>query len=434
MSNGKLHAVFAPSAAKRWMTCVGSVALTKDLPEESSEYADEGTAAHTLASMCLTDQKDARAYLGRRIAVGLRTFEVDEEMADAVQTYVNVVRGLAVNGELHVEQAVPIGHITGEEGAEGTADAVVLAFNDGELIVVDLKYGKGVYVSVERNEQTMLYALGALKKFELLGDWKRVRLFISQPRISEIPSEWDCSVEDLLAFSAEATEKAKLGTLALEHRANWIGKDTSYLTPGDHCKNTFCKARATCPALAAFVVDNVGADFDEIIQANDEIKELVPSHAVVLGMKMKSVDIIEDWCRAVRARSEAVLFEENNTPEVIEALGFKLVQGKRGNRQWESEEAAEKEMKAMRLKQEQMYSFKLITPTAAEKLLKSAPKRWKRIAPLITQSDGKPSVAPASDPRPALVLQPVADDFEMVGDLPLPPPICMPVDAAAGLV
>lgn len=433
MSNGKLHAVFAPSAAKRWMTCVGSVALTKDLPEESSEYADEGTAAHTLASMCLTDQKDARAYLGRRIAVGLRTFEVDDEMADAVQTYVNVVRGLAVNGELHVEQAVPIGHITGEEGAEGTADAVVLAFNDGELIVVDLKYGEGVYVSVERNEQTMLYALGALKKFELLGDWKRVRLFISQPRVSEIPSEWDCSVEDLLVFSGEVTQAAKLGTTALEYRANWIGKDNSYLTPGDHCKTTFCKARGKCPARDAYVAKTVGDDFDVIAARNTPLPVIRGEGIFAvdddeLSAKMKAVGQIEDWCRAVRAETERRLFAS------VPVQGFKLVQGKRGNRQWESEETAEKEMKAMRLKQEQMYSFKLISPTAAEKLLKSAPKRWKRIAPLITQSDGKPSVALASDPRPALVLQPVADDFEVVGDLPLPPPICMPVDAAAGLV
>ena len=40
---------FSPSAAERWMTCPGSVTACLDLPNESSSYADEGTAAHYMA-------------------------------------------------------------------------------------------------------------------------------------------------------------------------------------------------------------------------------------------------------------------------------------------------------------------------------------------------------------------------------------------------
>jgi hypothetical protein len=69
----------------------------------------------------------------------------------------------------------------------------------------------------------------------------------------------------------------------------------------------------------------------------------------------------------------------------------------------------------MRLKQEQMYNFKLISPTQADKLLaKESPRRWKKVEALITQRDGSPSVAPESDKRPALVIAPPSDDFEVV--------------------
>ena len=65
-----------------------------------------------------------------------------------------------------------------------------------------------------------------------------------------------------------------------------------------------------------------------------------------------------------------------------------------------------------RLKVDQMYDFKLISPTTAEKVLKDAnPRKWSKLQPLIGRSDGKPSVAPASDKRPALNLA-IAEQFE----------------------
>jgi hypothetical protein len=135
--------------------------------------------------------------------------------------------------------------------------------------VHDLKFGRGVAVSAERNPQLMLYALGALRKFDVLGTFKRVRLVIHQPRIQDAPSEWDCTVDELLAFSAEASKLARHAMTAYEFRANWMGKDNSYLQPSDDaCK--FCKAKATCPALAAKVVETVGADFEVLADVPHE--------------------------------------------------------------------------------------------------------------------------------------------------------------------
>ena len=97
--------------------------------------------------------------------------------------------------------------------------------------------------------------------------------------------------------------------------------------------------------------------------------------------------------------------------------GFKVVAGKKGNRQWANAKTAEETLKAMRVKLEDMYDLKLISPASAEKLAKAGtigPRQWPKLKELITQSDGKPHVAPESDPRQALVVTPVVDDFSDV--------------------
>jgi hypothetical protein len=129
-----------------------------------------------------------------------------------------------------------------------------------------------------------------------------------------------------------------------------------------------------------------------------------------LGAKMAAVELVEQWCKAIRARVESQLLGGR------EVAGFKLVQGKRGSRAWTDANEAEAVMKSMRLKREEMYDMKLISPTSAEKILKANPKRWNRIAPFITQADGKPSVAPVSDKRPALELKPIESEFEVINE------------------
>jgi hypothetical protein len=124
---------------------------------------------------------------------------------------------------------------------------------------------------------------------------------------------------------------------------------------------------------------------------------------------MDAISAIEDWCKAVRAKVEAELFAGRPVP------GYKLVQGKKGNRQWTSKEEAEAMLKGFKLKVEEMYDLKLISPTSAEKLAKAAvigPRQWPKLSAYITQAEGSPSVAPESDKRPALVVTPVADAFE----------------------
>lgn len=439
------HAVFSPSGAKKWMTCSGSIAMEADEPGECNEYTDEGTAAHELGRMCLVEGKHPSAYLGRVLHVvnGVywpddhtplppklkghqtdikRQFTVDIDMVAGVNAYVQSVHEYTASGDLMVEERVPIGHITGEKDAEGTADAVIYLPADNalsdELQVHDLKFGRGVKVFAANNPQGMLYLLGALQKFEpVFGTPKRYRFVIHQPRIDHL-DEWDCTHDELMAFAAKAKAEADTARLALTMRADWMGKSTVYLTPGEHCHKSFCKARAKCPALAVFVSKSVGADFEvlALTQPTDgSFKALIPTDLRALGEKAAVIDIITDWCKQVRAKVEATLFDNHNSTEAQTSLGFKLVEGKKGNRQWEDVEKAETALKAMRLKSEQIYDFSVKSPPAMEKVLADQPKRWAKLQPLVTQKKGQPSVTELSDKRPALVVKPVADDFAVEG-------------------
>lgn len=171
------HALLSASAAPRWMSCAGSVALTRDMPDQTSAYAEDGTRMHTAA---------AEMLLGQPVSVRL-----DDEELDVVQTYVDYVTREAAGHQLLVEQRVDYSDVIGVEDSFGTSDAIILAGDT--IIICDLKTGRGVKVDAEENEQLMLYALGALEVFGMVGDFKFAKLVILQPRLDHI-SEWTVAI------------------------------------------------------------------------------------------------------------------------------------------------------------------------------------------------------------------------------------------------
>lgn len=416
------HALLSASHSSTWMNCYGALFLSKDAPNESSAYADEGSAAHTLASRCLVEPFPApHDFKGERIDQGTRTFEVTDEMADEVAKYVQLVNDLADGGDLFVEQRVgyhgPLGVDDGK--AFGTSDAIIVVGD--ELIVVDLKYGRGVRVDAVNNSQLMLYAVGALEEYGLVYDIKTVRMVISQPRLNHV-SEDVVTVEELKEF-------VLLAQMAAQHSLAILARDSvkdAELTPGEkQCR--WCRAKATCPALAGYVKKEIAGvatldDFEAVVEAKGVAdKPMAMQLAAVqpltsdldaerLAYALRAADLVEAWIKAVRSESERRLLAGLPVP------GFKLVEGKRGNRAWTDAEAAEKLLKSFRLKQEEMYSFSLISPTTAEKLLKEQPKRWTKAAALIGQKPGSPHVTTENDPRPALNRNATADDFDVVPD------------------
>lgn len=461
------------------MACPGSLALEAGYPDSSSAFADEGTLAHALAADCLEEELDA-VYFARRedpfIYVDHGTVKkatITADMAREVQKYLDNVRAdVEIGDELMVELRLPFfGDVDGVPPQFGTSDVVLIKPHAKQLVIRDLKYGRGVQVFAENNPQMQLYALGALDEFSMLYDIDTVRMVIDQPRLNHV-DEWTCTVTELRAFEKQAEEAARralrIVALPKEH--------TMMLTPGDkQCQ--FCKAKGDCAALRDQVLATVAGDFEvmpktvlanpaatvidhlkkgEIAVTISEAERIIaaahgvapkavdyinagfdtdgaqPDHFIVkkptirpaldgaeerigqldddhLAICMDSVDLVEGWCKAMRAETERRMLAGTPVP------GWKLVTGKMGSRSWNDAEAVKAKLKGMRLRDDVMYDFTLISPTTAEKLHADGvikPKQWTTLQDFISRSNGKPSVAPASDKRPALEVGRVENDFD----------------------
>lgn len=375
------HSHFSPSAAHRWMRCSFSITAPPD--DRGSQYADDGTRMHEAAAKLLTGERD-----------WLTTTGLSSEEIDVVNEYIDYVKEAAQDAELYIEQRVDFSETLGAEGCFGTVDALVVK---GDTIkIIDLKTGRGVRVEPENNEQLLLYALGALEAQELVREINRIELHIVQPRLDNI-GYWELSVDELRAFGERA--RAVVAQIVDGVYAYNPGEKT--------CR--WCPAKATCPALSAQVSEATAMDFDDLTDVPataDDLKTVTPDRLASLFAR---VGLVENWCKAIREAVFAELSAGRDVP------GYKLVEGKRGHRKWQDDAAAEAMLKSMRLKREEMYDFRLISPTTAEKLAKAGvigERQWPKLKTLITQKDGGPSVAPADDPRPAISLMAKPEDFE----------------------
>lgn len=392
------HAVFSPSSAHRWMACPGSIAANEGIEDKGSAAAFEGTVAHDIAERALTQGLPVSTFVGLEFLDEdtLTMVTVTEEMAAFVQRYVDFVESeyakLPDPRFLGVECKLPLHFLTGEPDSSGTADAVLM--DSTTLHVVDLKFGRGGRVDAVGNPQLLMYAAAALEEYGVLFDnIQTIKVTIHQPRLNHV-STAEYSVSHLQNFFWEVG--CAVATTKSPNPPRHAGEK--------QCR--WCRAKATCPEFQATVAAEVG--FDPADPSEFDDVSGVAEKPDVLGKSMRAVPLVELWCKAVRAETERRLLA--GTP----VAGFKLVQGKRGNRAWADAEDAEQMLKSFRLKVEEMYDLKLISPTKAESLLKTehiGPRQWKKLTELITQSDGQPSVAPEADPRPALSLTGAAEDF-----------------------
>lgn len=426
------HPNVRPSSAHRWLRCLGSVAMEAMAPDNDNIYSEEGHVAHLIGECVLRNRidiangKDLWAKGGCETAAYLNTHPlakdpkrapgdngpvVDEEMVEKVGEYVDTVWELAQGNELLIEQRIDFSEIVGVPGQSGTADAVILTGD--ELQIHDLKYGAGKWVSAYKNEQLQLYALGALNQFGMLQDFNSVRLFIHQPRRGNV-SEWAISIEELNEFAERAREAtAEAFIIANISKCENELPLIDTLTPGDiQCH--FCKAKAICPGLERGCVNAIsGGNFCGSAQEDPQIAdavENVPNMDLThLGEVYSQLGIIKLWTEAIDARALKTMSEGIPVP------GLKLIEGRKGKREWGNDEEAVALLKdQFRYKNEVVYTAKVISPTQAETLIKKAkPRQWAKLEKIITRADGKPKVVLEDDPRPALILNP-ENDFDDV--------------------
>lgn len=401
------HALISPSGAERWFNCPASLWLSRNEPDQPSEYAAEGTTAHALAEYCFKFNRPAKNLIGGRTVVN--AIIVDDEMSDAIQHYVDTVNGIKSTMTdvlvFDVEQRLDFSELldlstnintanTGykPEKSFGTADVVLLG--DGWLQVHDLKYGKGVRVSAENNKQLLIYALAAYYYYSLGCEINKISVHIHQPRLNHY-SEFTVTPDELFEFGKQLKERAGI---AYNIYLNGPQSADDFCAGESQCR--FCKAAGKCETLSNHVAETLNADFENLDETC--IQQVDTLDSETLSNKFRSIGLIKSWITAVETRVQSELQHGNPVP------GFKLVIGRQGNRAWVNEQDAESTLKSFRLKQDEMYSRKLITPTQALKILKGSEIRIKKLEEIITRPDGKPTVVPESDKRPAIS---PADDF-----------------------
>lgn len=414
------HAELSPSSAFRWKSCTASIQQCRGKLDNSTKAARNGTICHYISEKALLTGLSPELYLGetfdffitiegKRIE-GLRcdltnekgvpesSQPVTQEHVEYAQVYVDYVRHLkqTVDGILFVESRVPIDHITGEPDAKGTSDAVIIAGN--EIIVVDLKTGNGkvdAHEGFAPNDQLAMYAHGAAREYEAFGPFESVRLVIVQPSLHHV-SEFSLTWGELEAHIAQLTVAAELTRTAPE-----------FVVTDDNCH--FCKGRDTCAAREKAVIEAVFTDLEASVTT--------PQTEDNIAMLYSKIGVIEQWIDDLKDR----VFNELKAGRPVQ--GYKLVAGKLGNREWLDEAKAEAALKTMRLKEHEMYSRKLISPTKADELAnpkkgveaRLGERQWQKLQSLIHRPEGKSTVAVESDPRPAIPSG--VDDLKNLDDL-----------------
>lgn len=427
------HSLFSASGSAGWMTCHGKLALEAGR-NTTSEYADEGTAAHELAKWVLTARVDglktgkrvtAANYLGTKIKVASgREFEVTDEMVEAVDDYVDsfMIWTQGDNVERWIEQRVYYHEALGVEKHEafGTGDGLAIVFGapeaDGmpagdELQIHDLKYGRGVRVDAVGNSQMRLYALGALYEYGFLADITRVRMVIHQPRKNHTDEEV-ITTDELLAWAAQ------LPAIASKVKANMEAAKLNGaldLQPSEKgCR--WCEAKAHCPALLADVSEAVGdrrvASIEEFadLTVDDPADMLMPGNNFA-GAVYAKLPLIKAWVEAMEKDIHRRVFNGEEIPDPDGGV-LKVVDGPLGNRAWRDAKAAEGELLGLRLSPREITTSKLASPAAIEKVLRNNKAAWEKMQIHIHRPPGKQYVTRASDPKPAVSAKDVADEFE----------------------
>lgn len=357
------HAVLSASSCYRWLACPPSAQECANLPDTSSEFARQGTDAHTLCEF------KVKTALGQKMEDPTKSLTYfDEEMAECTDEYAQFVMEclaaakasckdplIMIEQQLDFSEWVP--------GGFGTGDCLIVA--DDTLTVIDYKNGLGVLVDAEKNPQMMCYALGALNLFDGIYDIRQVSMTIFQPRRDNV-SVCTMAKDDLLQWAYND----------LAYKAKLAYEGGGEFACGDWCR--FCKAKAVCRKRAEYNLELAKYDFE----MPDTLED------AEIAAILDRADELAAWAADVKEYALRQALSGTEYP------GYKVVEG-RSNRRYISEEAV---ADAVSQAGYDPYSKKVLGLTEMQKLL-GKKKFDELLGGLIEKPQGRPVLVPLSDKR-----------------------------------
>lgn len=406
------HARLSPSSATGWMNCYAFPDVNALYPDEDNEAATEGTAAHAISDFCLTHGFDAFDMIGtvtkiqgkvletyiddkqRLVKTGRLidktfTFTWDEDDAELLQPGIDWVR--AQPGRFFGEARVDLSEWLGA-GQFGTMDRAILS--DEQLVVSDLKWGRGIPVQAVGNKQLRIYALGAWRAYasQMIDPDFPIIINIDQPRNAAGGGIWKITLGELLEFGEEVRAAAKL-----------THADNPPRTPSkDGC--LWCKGKDDCDAYHGYALEMLGMDnFDDLDDLDDlklpDATQFTPQRRRVI---LEHTTLIKKWLEQVHASLYHAVTSGGDS------AGLKLVDGRKSPDKWKDDKAAEQALETLGDKR---FTKKLITPAQAGKAIKG--DAWKEIhADHVNVGKRKPTLVDESDERPAIEAFNDASDFD----------------------
>lgn len=379
------HAKLNSSGAHRWMNCPGSVKISEQFPASSSIYADEGTLAHDAAEQLIKSGKVSAAHKKK-----INTFYEEhpelsggaDQVIKTLEPYVDFVKEEFTDAVMHdggaqllTEQRVDL--TAWIPGGFGTTDVAIIGGKT--LHIIDLKYGKGVPVFAEGNPQLRLYALGTLAMLEMVYDIDEVKMTIYQPRIDNVSSD-----------TISAAELKSWGENEVKPAAELALSDNAPFAAGSWCQ--FCPARQQCRTRA------------ENYMSLAEYKKKALLSVEEIGKILGDVDGLVKWAEDLKEGALTRALEGENFP------GWKVVEGRSIRKYSGTEDEIVRQCEGAGYDHALLYETKLLTVSAMEKMM--GKKQFAEVlGDYVEKPAGKPTLAPESDKRPAIVNATAAEDF-----------------------
>ncbi len=377
------HALLSASSAHKWLVCTPAARLEEQFPEITSQYAEEGRLAHSIAELKLRKQF-VEQMSTKSFNAALKKLQVNPlynpEMLTYTENYIDYIsqqiHAYSSRPYVAAEQKLDFANIVPE--GFGTGDCIIIGGN--VLHIIDFKYGKGVPVAAERNPQMMLYAIGAINAYHLLYEIRHVKITIMQPRLENI-SEWELTSEELRQWGETIKEIAQK---AFEGKGGYV--------PGEHCR--FCKAKATCRGRVQ--------EFLSLESFNQAIPPIIGNEEV--GEILKRGKLLAAWLTNLEEYALNECLNGNEVP------GWKAVEG-RSTRQFLDADKAFAVVKNAGFDEALLYERKPITLTSVEKLL-GKPTFKELLSEHINTPPGKPTLVQNADKRQPITRTSVENDFK----------------------